>query len=175
MWCAYTCSPVQSTFVQAVGYSYAGAADGYYYAVDNFTVDPFYACTMFTSCVKTTFIAEASLQSSEAFLDFLGLNGKDTGKSIISFNFNTNHSISLLTDVYDCSYNVPSDGKLENYTGIHNCSCSFCDSSCAAPNVNGDIGFFDGCDGELVAIVYAILVLFSIVLFVFRSYLEKKH
>ena len=37
----------------------------------NFTVDPDYACTMFQSCAKVSIVAAASLQSSEAFLDFL--------------------------------------------------------------------------------------------------------
>jgi len=37
----------------------------------NFTVDPDYACTMFQSCAKVALIAAASIQSSEAFLDFL--------------------------------------------------------------------------------------------------------
>lgn len=37
----------------------------------NFTVDPDYACTMFQSCAKVSIVASASLQSSEAFLDFL--------------------------------------------------------------------------------------------------------
>lgn len=77
------------------------------------------------------------------------------------------------TEVYDCGYNVPSNGTLDGYTGIHNCSCSFCDSACPAPNVNGDIGFFDGCDGEMVGIIYAYLVLFSIVLYIFRAYFDK--
>lgn len=39
--------------------------------VTNFTVDPDYACTMFKSCQKVSLIAAASIQSSEAFLDFL--------------------------------------------------------------------------------------------------------
>lgn len=43
----------------------------YNYTVTNFNVNPDYACTLFQSCAKTTFIAEAALQSSMAFLDFL--------------------------------------------------------------------------------------------------------
>lgn len=69
---------------------------------------------------------------------------------------------------------MPSDGNLNSYNGTHNCSCSFCDSACPAPNVNGDVAFFDGMDGEIVGIVWALLALFSIVLIVFREYNEKK-
>ena len=40
--------------------------------------------------------------------------------------------------------------------------------------MNGDVGFFDGMDGELVGIVWGLLVLFSVILFVFREYYAKK-
>jgi hypothetical protein len=40
--------------------------------------------------------------------------------------------------------------------------------------VNGEVGFFDGCDGLLVGIIWAYVILFSIVLAVFRNYYEKK-
>ena len=36
-----------------------------------FIVDPDFACTMFNSCKKVSLVAQAALQSSEAFLDFL--------------------------------------------------------------------------------------------------------
>lgn len=61
MWCEFTCSPIKNEFVEPLGYQYAGDDKGYYYAVVNFTVNPFYACTMFNSCKQTSFIAEASI------------------------------------------------------------------------------------------------------------------
>ena len=70
MWCMYTCGPTKGNYVKPLGYQYSPEY-GYYYAMTNFTVDPNYACTEFTSCEKTSFISEASVTSSEQFLDFL--------------------------------------------------------------------------------------------------------
>ena len=87
MWCSYTCDPNQGTFEYGIG---TVASDyNYNYTLVSFTVDPDYACTIFNSCKKTSFISEASISSSIAFLDFLGLNGKDTAKSIIYFYLDT--------------------------------------------------------------------------------------
>lgn len=44
--------------------------------ITTFTVDPDYACTIFESCAKVSFISQASLTSAIAFLNFLGVNGK---------------------------------------------------------------------------------------------------
>lgn len=79
-----------------------------------------------------------------------------------------------MKQAHDCNYKVNSDGILNNYTVDGNCSCTFCDAACVAPAVNGDVGFFDGCDGLLVGLIWAYLILFSIVLAVFRNYYEKK-
>ena len=48
-----------------------------------FTVDEDMACTLFQSCVKVSLIAQASIQSSISFLDFL----VSFPFSFISFNF----------------------------------------------------------------------------------------
>ena len=169
----YTCGPTKSNYVQTLGYEYSSQFQ-YWYALTNFTVNPDYACTMFISCEKTSFIAESDVTSSLQFLDFLGYNGKDEGKSIIYFAFSDDDAISLNQVVYDCSYDVPSNGTLEGYTDVLNCTCAYCQASCEPPNVNGEVGFFDGCNGELVAIVWGLLVLFSVILFVFREYCQKK-
>ena len=50
-----------------------------------FSVDNDMACTIYKSCDKTSLIAQASIQSSKAFLDFLGVNGQDQALSIITF------------------------------------------------------------------------------------------
>lgn len=46
-----------------------------------------YACTVFRSCRKVSIVAMADLQSSIAFLDFLGVSGQNTSMSIITFQF----------------------------------------------------------------------------------------
>ena len=65
------------------------------YTMVNFTVDADYACTVFQSCKKVSFISQASLTSSIAFLDFLGSNGKLQSKSIITFNLDEDNEKAL--------------------------------------------------------------------------------
>lgn len=43
---------------------------------------------------------------------------------------------------------------------------------CEAPEVNGDIGFFDGLDSTLVFLIIFIAALFSIV---FQYYKQERH
>lgn len=69
---------------------------------------------------------------------------------------------------------MPSDAILNGYNSTYNCTCAYCQDACQPPNVNGDVGFFDGCDGELVAIIWCLLILVSVILYVFREYMERK-
>ncbi|CDW79430.1 UNKNOWN [Stylonychia lemnae] len=140
----------------------------------NFTVDPDYACTMFQSCAKVSIVAAASLQSSEAFLDFLGFNGKQQGKSIIKFLFSKDHTASLVDNIHSCDEAVPGDNVFDQYANCKNCTCAYCDSACKPPEVNADIGFFDGFNGELVGISYGVLIAFSIIFQLLRCYCAKK-
>lgn len=79
LWCEFTCSPRQADFVHGLGYKIITQDDG---TEQNFTkisfgVDDSMSCTLFTSCKKVDLIASASVQSSIAFLDFLGVNGQN--------------------------------------------------------------------------------------------------
>lgn len=47
--------------------------------------------------------------------------------------------------------------------------------ACEAPDVSSAIGFFDGFDGKLVAIVYGSLIGFSILFQVARYYWNKRN
>ena len=68
----------------------------------------------------------------------------------------------------DCDTIVPSNGSLNNYTKVGNCSCAACDRACPPPPVNATIGFFDGFNVLLVVIVYLSLAVFSIIYQVIR-------
>eukprot|EP00347_Sterkiella_histriomuscorum_P014918 403359016 len=172
MWCDYTCHPQKTKFVQGDGYQ-MDPEDGNL-TLTNFTVDPDYACTMFQSCAKVAIVAAASLQSSEAFLDFLGFNGKQQGKSIIKFLFSKDPNISLNDNIHPCSDVVPADGVFDQYANCKNCTCATCDQACQAPNVNAEIGFFDGFNGTLVGISYGALIAFSIIFQLVRHFCMKK-
>jgi hypothetical protein len=64
---------------------------------------------------------------------------------------------------------MPPSGNFSNFTKVGNCSCAACDAACPAPPVDASIGFFDGFDGILVAIVYGGLIVFSIVFQLIRA------
>ena len=138
-----------------------------------FTLDPDYACTLFQSCQKVSLIAQASLQSSIAFLDFMGFNGKQQSHSIIGFDFSRGND-ALNTYAYPCDTVIPSNGSFSNFSKVGNCSCVSCDAACPAPPVDATIAFFAGFDGILVAIVYGALIVFSIVFQLIRAKLMKK-
>ena len=46
--------------------------------------------------------------------------------------------------------------------------------SCPIPDVNGDVLFFDGCDWELVGIIYGALIVVSAGIEIFRHMYNKK-
>jgi hypothetical protein len=52
----------------------------------NFNIDAAYSCEIFQSCKQESFIAQAGISSSLAFLDFLGVNGQNQSLTIITFN-----------------------------------------------------------------------------------------
>lgn len=99
----------------------------------------------------------------------MGFNGKQQSHSVIGFEFSKDPVNSLRTDVYPCNTVIPEDGNFGDYSNVGNCSCAACDQACPAPPVDAHVGFFDGFDGALVAIVYGALILFSIVFQVIRS------
>lgn len=63
---------------------------------------------------------------------------------------------------------------VDGYANCNNCSCAACDYACSAPNVNADIGFFDGFNGALVGISYGVLIAFSIIFQLVRHFCLKK-
>ena len=95
-------------------------------------------------------------------MDFMGFNGKQQSHSVIQFEL-VDTPDALNTYAYPCDTIIPQNGSFANFTGVGNCSCATCDLSCPAPPVDATIGFFDGFDGVLVAIVYGVLFVFSIV------------
>ena len=56
------------------------------YRLVGFSIDSDYACGIFTSCKKVSYIAQAGISSSVSFLDFMGVNGQDYSLSVITFN-----------------------------------------------------------------------------------------
>ena len=91
------------------------------------SIDADYACTVYTSCKGTSFIAAAGVSSSISFLNFLGYNGAMYSLSYI--NFTSTEGVTpgqLDSEAVPCQDPVPSDGILYGYDHITNSTCSFC-------------------------------------------------
>ena len=141
---------------------------GQLYALVGFSVDSDYACGIFTSCKKVSYIAQAGISSSIAFLDFMGTNGQDYSLSVITFTLVKDDPSTALTpyntgDPYDCGIQVPSTGLLNGYPSITNSTCSYCDAACEAPAVNDDIALLDGLSWKMVGWSYVGFIIFTIV------------
>ena len=80
---------------------------------------------------------------------------------------------ALNMEAVDCGYKVDEDGILYDYTGVRNCTCTYCESSCLPTSISNAIGFFDGFNLPMVAIVYGVLVVFSAGIFFFRKKFSK--
>jgi hypothetical protein len=144
------------------------------YTKTNFYMDQDYACDVFQSCSKVSFIAQASLTSSIAFLDFLGANGKQQGKSVITFSFSDEYGGSLAEHAISCGTKLPESGEWEGYKNLKNCTCTYCSDSCTQTSISNEVGFFDGFNGGLVLIVYGILIAFSIIFQLIKYFMVTK-
>ena len=82
-----------------------------------FSVDEDYACTVFRSCRKVSIVAMADLQSSIAFLDFLGVSGQNTSISIITFTFDPLENITASAASHP-SLTIAMDPKARRRCGI---------------------------------------------------------
>lgn len=121
-----------------------------------------YACDLFNSCKKVSLIAESGIESSIAFLDFLGVNGQNQSYTIITFDLNDEPE-SFESYAYPCDYQVPwNDTTVYGYNAT-NTTCTYCDAACEAPPVNGEIGFLDGFNNRLVGGCYGGFIGFTII------------
>lgn len=72
LWCNFACDPQMKNYVKGLGYTTAIVKDKPTNLTEiEFVTDEDMACTLFQSCSKVSLIAQASLQSSISFLDFL--------------------------------------------------------------------------------------------------------
>jgi len=134
-----------------------------------FSMQEDYACDLFTSCKKVSLIAESGIESSIAFLDFLGVNGQNQSWTIITFDLNDEPD-SFDLYAWPCDYPVENNdtngadgyGTVFGYNAT-NTTCTYCDAACEAPPVNGDIGFLDGFNNALVGGCYGGFIAFTII------------
>ena len=126
------------------------------------SIDDAYACTIYTSCKQTSFIAAAGVSSAVGFLNFLGSNGAPYSKSYINFTEdNTDQTSGYLdSEVVACQTKV--NDTLWGYPNMENSTCGFCAAACPAPVVDDSIGFLDGFSWKIVGWSYLGFILFTI-------------
>ena len=134
------------------------------YVTVTFDLTSDYACEIYTSCKQESFIAQAGISSSIAFLDFLGVNGQDTSLTIITFDLTDDKEYPDTLDgtAYDCGMQVPEDNIVGDYPDIVECACTYCQASCAKPVVDDHIGLIDGLSWKKVGYSYGFFIVFTI-------------
>lgn len=150
-----------------------------YYTNVRTSIDADYACIVYSSCKGTSFIAEAGVSSSIAFLNFLGYNGAEYSLSFITFISDNDGVLDapsgyLNSSALPCQGDVPTDGILYGYTDTTNSTCSFCQKACPPPVVDDNIGFFDGFSWHIVGYSYLSFVIFTLLFQVLMHCVVKK-
>lgn len=131
------------------------------------TVGSEVACALFNSCKKNPFVATlASGTSAPGFLQFMGTNAVTTGLTDIHFAYSEDPEKSLQSHMYPCDFYKTGDeipSELKGYD-IEECVCNDCEEACKM-HVNVKMpNYFDGFDITLVIIVYATVVLLSVLI-----------
>jgi|Transcript_42852 hypothetical protein len=85
MWCEYACNPRKADFLVQKGKSPPPPGFDFDFTNVQTTINDAYACTIYTSCKQTSFIAAAGVSSAVGFLNFLGTNGAPYSLSFINF------------------------------------------------------------------------------------------
>ena len=199
MWCTYACDPNKGNFrkcrVIILRHDFnsnftsfrlvldLGVEEGTGYRKIQVSIDSTYACTVFSSCKGTSFIAAAAVSSSIAFFNFLGYNGAPYSLSVITFKEQPDDptkGVYLSSEAQECQESVPIDpatgkGTLFGYDNIKNSTCSFCAKACPPPVVSDEIGFLDGFSWKLVGWTYLGFVLFTVLFqVVSHCYVKKR-
>lgn len=171
-WCEFTCSPYQAYFVNAGEQINVPDVD---FPVLNLTmtVGNMVPCDLYESCKKNPYVTSlASGQSAIGFLEFMGSNAVQTGRTKIGFDFSTDPDRSLILDMYACDMEV--SGILDGYQ-VEQCTCNYCESACKPSNANAYPGFFDGFNFVIVVIVYVSLVVLSVIIYFAKQKWAQDH
>lgn len=175
MWCEYACYATKIDFLEVTGNTTQTLSDGpHLFQEVIFSMNEDYACDLFTSCKKVSLIAESGIQSSIAFLDFLGVNGQNESYTIITFDLNDDPNSFDMLEAVPCETKLTGDDPTVFGYSATDTTCTYCDAACEAPPVNGDIGFLDGFNNKLVCGCYGGFIGFTIIYQVFLCFRRKK-
>lgn len=181
MWCDYACNADKAGWIEDGGEREATPPLTGMWRNVNTVIDSDYACGIFTSCAKESYISQSGISSAKAFLDFMGTNGAPFSLSWINFELlsdSTKETAMQGTedeDWYPCEYPVPANHTLNSYDVAYNTTCSYCDAACQPPVVDDKIAFLDGLSWKIVGYSYMAFVLFTIAFQVLLKFCcEKK-
>jgi hypothetical protein len=191
-WCAYTCSPNQTNYVNGTGLAQKVDPLGsgvYTVFTTTATLDTHYACDMFSTCSATGKVKEFSpLQTCEGFLKYQGeTEAISTGLSFIEFEFAnaSNRTVPpMITPLYSCcnfpstiNPTTPGAGNGSNIS----CPCASCAGMCAGGAcLGGQAGAYQGLgyapddpllgfNSSIIAIVAGLVLAVSIPLVLWRG------
>lgn len=160
-WCEYTCSPYQYYFVDSFDQIKTSDVD-YPVLNQSMRVQSNVVWDLYNSCKKNPYVATlASGQSAVGFLEFMGSNAVQTGKVKISFDYSSDPLDTLVMDMYPCDMEV--EKKLDGYD-IEQWTCNYCEAACKPNKIQAYPSFFDGFNIIVVAIVYACLIIISVII-----------
>ena len=174
MWCYFTCSPMQSSFVSA-GKQEMTRDPATRQMIEvlrlNFTVTNNLACQLYQSCKKCPYVTQVSaMQSPKGFLEFQGFHGMTIGRTWTTFYFSDNPADSPLDlNFTSCDKDIT---ELYGYK-IKPCTCNNCEFVCKPLYISGS-STLHGLDWTLIGIAYLVLVIFSGILFIGRFFWDKR-
>lgn len=92
----------------------------------------------------------------------MGSNAVQTGRVKISFKFDNNPEQSLVINMHPCDMEVKD--TLDGYP-VKSCGCNYCEPACRPVDTHAFPAFFDGFNIIVVSIVYACLIVISVIIY----------
>ena len=105
MWCEFTCNPYQKYFIDYTGLWEKDDIPDFGEDLANITyrMGSDAACDLYNACKKNPFVASlASGQSAPGFLQFMGTNSRETGKTNIRFEYCNDEDRCMTEQMYPC-------------------------------------------------------------------------
>jgi Niemann-Pick C1 N terminus len=140
LWCAFTCAPDQSRFIQTNGYANMSSS-GIIYEVllTTYNLDKNWACGVFESCKDTSIAELAGFASCEQFLDYQMTESISRGSySNFVFHEPGTDNDSMAMPLYDCcSYPDNLDNSSIPLNQVTNVStpCAYCSGMCGGQDM----------------------------------------
>jgi len=177
-YCYYACSPHQSDFMTFKGYKSVVVINDTTQEPVNITVADIaldlnsdYACSIFQSCSKITFLSEISAGSSAlGFITFQFDRGVTDSYSTVKVSLKNGGGLNFTTPPHTCNQTFPSGQDEFGYKIPGNCSCNFCSDSCEPLQMVPYGSIADGFNYNKIIITYIVVILLTFILTTARKF-----